>query len=147
MMLFFLFCFWRNRLSGSHDRHLNTPTSLVRCYCCCCCSRYGNSPRQSKTTQKMQREAAEGQSKNESESKKRVAENESSADTAEACYRAEAHVRVSVFFYGTKAVACLVSYSRPKSQAEEWLTLDIVHPVPRICFCSWCCTLVSANEE
>lgn len=43
----------------------------------------------------MQREAAEGESKNVSEAKKRVAENESSANMAEASYRAEAHVSVS----------------------------------------------------
>ena len=42
-----------------------------------------------------QREAAEGESKNISEAKKRVAENESSANMAEASYRAEAHVGVS----------------------------------------------------
>lgn len=43
----------------------------------------------------FQREAAEGESKNISEAKKRVAENESSANMAEASYRAEAHVSVS----------------------------------------------------
>ena len=43
----------------------------------------------------MQREAAEGESKNVSEAKKRVAENESSANMAEAAYHAEAHVHVS----------------------------------------------------
>lgn len=45
----------------------------------------------------FQREAAEGESKNMSEAKKRVAENESSAKMAEATYRAEAHVGVSGF--------------------------------------------------
>lgn len=44
-----------------------------------------------------QREAAEGESKNVSEAKKRVAENESSANMAEASYRAEAHVGVSIW--------------------------------------------------
>lgn len=44
-----------------------------------------------------QREAAEGESKNVSEAKKRVAENESSATMAEASYRAEAHVGVSTW--------------------------------------------------
>lgn len=44
-----------------------------------------------------QREAAEGESKNVSEAKKRVAENESSATMAEANYRAEAHVGVGRF--------------------------------------------------
>lgn len=44
----------------------------------------------------MQREAAEGESKNVSEAKIRVAENESSANIAEAGYRADAHVNVSV---------------------------------------------------
>lgn len=42
-----------------------------------------------------QREAAEGQSKNMSEGKKRVAENESSAEIAEASFRADAHISVS----------------------------------------------------
>lgn len=45
----------------------------------------------------LQREADEGRSKNTSEGKKRVAENESSARTAEAAYRADAHVNVSCF--------------------------------------------------
>ena len=44
----------------------------------------------------MKREAAEGESKNTAEAKKRVAENESSANSAEAAYRAEAHVNVSM---------------------------------------------------
>ena len=44
----------------------------------------------------VKREAAEGESKNTAEAKKRVAENESSANSAEAAYRAEAHVNVSM---------------------------------------------------
>lgn len=44
----------------------------------------------------VKREAAEGESKNVSEAKKRVAENESSANMAEASYRAEAHVSVAM---------------------------------------------------
>eukprot|EP00752_Nemacystus_decipiens_P013019 g11517.t1 len=44
----------------------------------------------------VKREAAEGESKNVSEAKKRVAENESSATMAEASYRAEAHVGVAM---------------------------------------------------
>ncbi|CAM9159546.1 unnamed protein product [Ectocarpus sp. 12 AP-2014] len=44
----------------------------------------------------VKREAAEGESKNISEAKKRVAENESSANMAEATYRAEAHVGVAM---------------------------------------------------
>lgn len=43
----------------------------------------------------VKREASEGQSKNESEAKKRVAENESSATISEAAYRTEAHVQVA----------------------------------------------------
>lgn len=46
-----------------------------------------------------QREASEGQSKNESEAKKRVAENESSATISEAAYRTEAHVQVGACMY------------------------------------------------
>lgn len=42
-----------------------------------------------------QRDAAEGQSKNESQAKQRVAENESAAASAEAACRAEAHVQAS----------------------------------------------------
>eukprot|EP00904_Undaria_pinnatifida_P005772 jgi/Undpi1/2324/HiC_scaffold_13.g05707.m1 len=43
----------------------------------------------------VKREAAEGQSRNISEGKQRVAENESAADIAEATFRAEAHVSVA----------------------------------------------------
>ena len=42
-----------------------------------------------------QREAAEGESRNTAEAKKRVAENETSANIAEAAFRAEDHVNVS----------------------------------------------------
>ncbi|CAM9291103.1 unnamed protein product, partial [Hapterophycus canaliculatus] len=44
----------------------------------------------------VKREAAEGESKNVSEAKKRVAENESSANMVEASYHAEAHVGVAM---------------------------------------------------
>ncbi|CAN0302453.1 unnamed protein product, partial [Ectocarpus sp. 13 AM-2016] len=66
-----------------------------------CASIYWRPPRSMEAlgatqTALVKREAAEGESKNISEAKKRVAENESSANMAEATYRAEAHVGVAM---------------------------------------------------
>lgn len=73
--------FLRTRLRHSHPSVAFKPVSFRKTNCKLFCF--------------AQREAAEGRSKNESEAKKRVAENESSANMAEASYRAEAHVGVS----------------------------------------------------
>lgn len=79
---------WRMARNKS-DRLLECSTALVSASLCrvvSCAS--------------TQREAAEGESKNNSEAKKRVAEYESAARMAEATYKADAHVQASM--QGTK---------------------------------------------
>ena len=87
-----------------------------------------------------QREAAEGESKNVSEAKKRVAENESSATMAEASYRAEAHVGVS----GWRDVVNVLQFLPVLAEKKLWhfdaldSELDILSVYPSIL-----CTVLS----